>query len=196
MDYGQRHRCELAAAARVATALGARQVTVRLDLRAIGGSALTDVMDVPKDGPTPGVIPVTYVPARNLIFLSIASAMAERINARDLFIGVTAVDSSGYPDCRRAFIDAFTHAANLGTKAGATSSGPHFAVHTPLINLTKAAIITLGSRLGVDFTLTSSCYDPDAEGRACRTCDSCRIRARGFAEAGLPDPTRYSPHKA
>lgn len=194
-DYGQRHRAELHAARRVAQSLDAHDHrTVSIDLRAIGGSALTDDIEVPKQGAAPEAasdIPVTYVPARNMTFLSLAVGYAEVIGARDIFLGVNAVDYSGYPDCRPAFIDAFTHAANLGTKAGV--EGRPFTLHTPLINMTKADIIREGAGLGVDFRLTHSCYDPDPQGRACGRCDSCRIRRQGFVDAGIPDPTIYQP---
>ncbi len=200
-DYGQRHRHELAAAQAVARQLGAeRHVTVQLDLRAIGGSALTDNLSVPH-APTTG-IPITYVPARNLTFLSVATGYAEVLGARDVFLGVNAVDYSGYPDCRRAFIESFQRTANLGTKAGVESAErgdlePWLRVHTPLVEMTKAEIIRAGGRLGVDFALTHSCYDPIERGDgcvlACGTCDSCRIRREGFHAAGVPDPTRYAP---
>ncbi len=194
-DYGHRHRTELHAARRVAQSLDARDHrTVSIDLRAIGGSALTDDIEVPKQEAAPEAgaeIPVTYVPARNMTFLSLAVGYAEAIGARDIFLGVNAVDYSGYPDCRPAFIDAFAHAANLGTKAGV--EGRPFMLHTPLIDMTKADIIREGAGLGVDFRLTHSCYDPDPQGRACGRCDSCRIRHRGFVDAGLPDPTIYQP---
>jgi 7-cyano-7-deazaguanine synthase len=199
-DYGQRHRHELAAAARVAKSLGAaRHVILKLDLRAIGGSALTADIEVPKDRPASELargIPSTYVPARNLIFLSCAAALAETAQARDIYIGVNAVDYSGYPDCRAEFIRAFEQAANLGTKAGVDSAEPWLRVRTPLVALTKADIIKLGASLGVDFSLTHSCYDPVESGTAvlaCARCDSCQIRARGFKDAGVPDPTRYAP---
>lgn len=196
-DYGQRHRVELAAAELVARQVGAAaHSTVRVELRAIGGSALTDDLDVPKDRARAQIetgVPITYVPARNLIFLSLAAGLAETTGASDLFIGVNAVDYSGYPDCRRAFIDAFEEAARLGTKAA--DGGPRPVVHTPLASMTKADIIRAGAALGVDFSLTTSCYDPGtaADGRpiACGRCDSCQIRARGFREAGVADPTRY-----
>jgi 7-cyano-7-deazaguanine synthase len=192
-DYGQRHRQELAAAARLASSLGAQSHTViRLDLRAIGGSALTAQIDVPKDrdqGGATGDIPVTYVPARNMTFLSLAVAHAEVLGAADIFIGVNAVDYSGYPDCRPGFIRAFESAANLATRAGVT--GTRFRVRTPLIDLSKGEIIRLGVSLGVDFSLTRSCYDPVGE-LACGLCDSCRLRRRGFEQAGVPDPTRYA----
>ena len=193
-NYGQRHRVELEAAGKVAQSLGAASHrVVSIDLRVVGGSALTDSIDVPKarpgEAPSAGV-PVTYVPARNMVFLSVAAGLAEVVGARDIYIGVNAVDYSGYPDCRRPFIDAFEHIAALGTKAGTEGRGVH--VRTPLVTLSKADIIREGARLGVDFSLTTSCYDPDERGLACGSCDSCRIRARGFAEAGVPDPTRYA----
>lgn len=193
-DYGQRHRHELLAAAKVAAALGAAShVTIGMDLRAVGGSALTsDDIDVPKFAGGPGDIPVTYVPARNLTFLSIALGVAEVRGSRDLYIGVNAVDYSGYPDCRPAFIRSFEATANLATKAGA--QGGNFKVRTPLIDLTKAQIVRLGASLGVDFSLTHSCYDPTIRHGsvlACGACDSCRIRAQGFRDAGVPDPTAY-----
>ena len=188
-DYGQRHRIELDAAQRVAASLGAAtHKLVRLDIGWMGGSALTDTrLDVPHQ-PSAG-IPVTYVPARNTIFLSIALGWAEVLNARDIFIGVNAVDYAGYPDCRPEFIQAFQSLANLGTRAGLEGHG--FQVHAPLIKLSKAEIIATGARLGVDYAQTLSCYEPDAAGRACGTCDSCRLRAQGFADAGIPDPTPY-----
>lgn len=188
-DYGQRHRIELDAAQRVAASLGvATHKLVRLDIGWMGGSALTDTrLDVPHQ-PSVG-IPVTYVPARNTIFLSIALGWAEVLNARDIFIGVNAVDYAGYPDCRPEFIQAFQSLANLGTRAGLEGHG--FQVHAPLIKLSKAEIIATGARLGVDYAQTLSCYEPDAAGRACGTCDSCRLRAQGFADAGIPDPTPY-----
>jgi len=190
-DYGQRHRCELEAADRVAAHLGAvEHRTFRLDLSQFGGSALTDMaIDVPEQ-PGEG-IPVTYVPARNTVFLSLALAWAEVLEAYDIFIGVNAVDYSGYPDCRPEFIEAFERTANLATKAGV--EGQHFSIHTPLIDLSKAEIIRQGVRLGVDYGDTVSCYNPDEQGRACGVCDSCRLRAAGFAGAGVPDPTRYRP---
>jgi 7-cyano-7-deazaguanine synthase len=190
-DYGQRHRHELHAASAVARALGAvEHRVVSVDLRAFGGSALTGDIEVPKGRPpqemTAG-IPVTYVPARNTIFLSLALGWAEVLGAADIFIGVNAVDYSGYPDCRPKFIRAFEAMANLATKAGV--EGGRFTVHTPLIELTKAAIIKRGTELGVDYGPTLSCYDPDpATGRPCGRCDSCLLRARGFAEASLEDP--------
>jgi 7-cyano-7-deazaguanine synthase len=193
-DYGQRHRHELDAAARVAQKLGARQFKrLELDLRAIGGSALTADLAVPKDRTESAMshdIPITYVPARNLIFLSLATAYAETLGATNLYIGVNAVDYSGYPDCRPEFIRSFEATANLATKAG--SEGGRFKVHTPLISLTKAEIIRKGVALGVDFSLTTSCYDPTPQGLACGHCDSCQLRRRGFEQAGVPDPTRYA----
>ncbi|MEK7884828.1 7-cyano-7-deazaguanine synthase QueC [Methyloversatilis sp. NSM2] len=190
LDYGQRHRAELVAAGRVARALGAAgHRTIALDLRAFGGSALTDsAIDVPTGGVAPG-IPVTYVPARNTIMLSLALAWAEVLGAQDIFCGVNAVDYSGYPDCRPEYIKAFEAMANLATKAAV--EGARLTVHAPLIDLSKAGIIQAGVRLGVDYALTVSCYQADDEGRACGACDSCRLRREGFADAGVADPTRY-----
>jgi 7-cyano-7-deazaguanine synthase len=189
-DYGQRHRTELAAAARVAESLGARRhLIVPINLRLFGGSALTDDIDIPKTGLGEG-IPVTYVPARNTVFLSLALAWAEILEASDIFIGVNAIDYSGYPDCRPEFIQSFERTANLATKAG-VEGRIHICIHTPLIQLSKCAIIKLGCELGVDFALTHSCYDPDLNGRACGRCDSCRLRLAGFAQAGLKDPLEY-----
>lgn len=189
-DYGQRHRIELEAAARVATSLGAaKHLVVAVDLRLFGGSALTGEMDVPKTGVSEG-IPVTYVPARNTIFLALALAWAEVLGSSDIFLGVNAIDYSGYPDCRPAFITAFERMANLATKAG-VEDRKHLRIHTPLIKLSKSEIIKLGGELGVDFRLTHSCYDPDEHGRPCGLCDSCRLRLKGFAEAGLQDPLEY-----
>jgi len=190
-DYGQRHRFELQAARAVAEALGVVEHRVlTLDLRAFGGSALTDDIDVPKDRSTQDCaddIPATYVPARNTIFLSCALAYAEVVGSRDIFIGVNAIDYSGYPDCRPAFIEAFQRLANLATKAGV--EGKQVTIHAPLIDLTKGQIIRRGLELGVDYGLTHSCYDPDPEtGRPCGRCDSCRLRAAGFREAGVVDP--------
>lgn len=186
--YGQRHGSELAAAARVAQVLGAAEhKVVDVDLRTIGGSALTADIAVPEHGGEG--IPVTYVPARNTIMLSLALAWAEVLGARALFCGVNAVDYSGYPDCRPAFIEAFERLANLATKAGV--EGAQIRVHAPLMQMSKADIARLGMELGVDFALTVSCYQADAEGRACGHCDACRLRAQGFAAAGLADPTRY-----
>ena len=198
-DYGQRHRHELEAAQRVAKAQGVvRHDVVRVDLTTIGGSALTDSkIAVPKDrsdhAMTHGV-PITYVPARNLVFLSLAAALAEVVGAQDVYCGVNAVDYSGYPDCREPFIRAFEEAATLGTKAGA-EDGKRLRVHAPLVKLSKAEIIRLGAELGVDYSLTHSCYDPDAQGHACGHCDSCVIRRRGFEEAGVKDPTVYTEKK-
>ncbi len=194
--YGQRHTSELDAAARVATALGATvHKTVHVDLRSLGGSALTDeAIQVPvdTDGHVIGAdIPVTYVPARNTIMLSVALGWAEVLGATDLFCGVNAVDYSGYPDCRPEFIAGFEALANLATKAGVEGAG--FRVHAPLMRMTKADIVREGLRLGVDFAQTVSCYQADADGRACGHCDACRLRAEGFADAGVADPTRYVP---
>ena len=187
--YGQRHDAELAAAARVARALGAVEHRVaRVDLGVFGGSALTDEAIAVPETPTEG-IPVTYVPARNTVLLSVALAWAEVLGAHDLFIGVNAVDYSGYPDCRPEFIAAFEALANVATKAGV--EGARFRVHAPLMHLSKAEIIRRGLELGVDYALTVSCYQADEEGRACGRCDACRLRAQGFAAAGVPDPTRY-----
>ena len=189
VDYGQRHESELIAARRVTAALGVPLMILPLDLRAIGGSALTDDIDVPETE-TEG-IPVTYVPARNTIMLSLALAYAEVLAADDIFIGVNAVDYSGYPDCRPEFIAAFQQMARLATKAGV--EGAPTTIHTPLIDLSKADIIRRGIELGVDYALTISCYQADEEGRACGRCDSCRIRRDGFAAAGVEDPTDYAP---
>jgi 7-cyano-7-deazaguanine synthase len=190
-DYGQRHRAELDAARRVATSLGAAEHRViSIDLRAFGGSALTADIAVPKAGVAQG-IPVTYVPARNTVFLSLALAWAEVLSSSDIFIGVNAIDYSGYPDCRPEFIAAFENMANLATKAG-VEGRMRLKIHTPLIRLSKCEIIKLGGELGVDFGLTHSCYDPDAQGRPCGACDSCRLRLKGFSDAGLKDPLEYS----
>lgn len=193
-DYGQRHRVELEAAARVARHLGAKEHrTARIDLRAFGGSALTADIDVPKHGSVeemPTGIPITYVPARNTIFLSYAMAWAEVLSASDIFIGVNAIDYSGYPDCRPEFIAAFEAMANLATKAGVQGT-THLRVHTPLAKLDKAGIVKLAAEAGVDFAQTHSCYDPDASGRPCGCCDSCLLRKKGFREAGLVDPLPY-----
>lgn len=187
--YGQRHAAELAAAKIVAEMLGARDHrVVPIDLSAFGGSALTDLSLAVPEAPTTG-IPITYVPARNTVFLSLALAWAEVLGARDIFIGVNAVDYSGYPDCRPAFIDAFQRLANLATKAGV--EGDTIRIHAPLLHLTKADIIRQGLALGVDFSRTVSCYQADAHGRACGRCDSCRLRREGFQAAGVVDPTRY-----
>jgi len=190
IDYGQRHRTELAAAARVARALGAREHRVTtLDLAAFGGSALTDTrIAVPISGIGTG-IPVTYVPARNTIMLSLALAWAEVLGARDIFFGANAVDYSGYPDCRPAYMRAFETMANLATKAAV--EGARLTLHTPIIDLKKADIIRRGSALGIDYALTVSCYQADQDGRACGVCDSCRLRKAGFAAAGIADPTYY-----
>lgn len=190
-DYGQRHRFELAAAERVAKAIGVvRHVTQRIDLAAFGGSALTAAIPVPKDRDEAAMsagIPITYVPARNTVFLSFALAFAEVTGAADIFIGVNAVDYSGYPDCRPEYIAAFEQLANLATKAGVEGT-MRFRIHTPLIQLTKAQIIRRGLELGVDYSLTHSCYDPDPRGHACGKCDACVLRRKGFAELGLEDP--------
>lgn len=191
-DYGQRHRVELAAAARVAESLGVTAHRVmQLDLRVFGHSALTADIDVPKgrsEAAMDAEIPVTYVPARNTIFLSMALAWAEVLESQDIFIGVNALDYSGYPDCRPEFIAAFESMANLATKAG-VERRTKMQIHTPLISLTKAGIVKMGKELGLDFSLTHSCYDPDESGRPCGLCDSCLLRKKGFAEAGLVDPT-------
>ena len=188
VDYGQRHHSELAAAQRVAAALGARaHKTVHVDLRSIGGSALTDDIAVPDNGGSG--IPVTYVPARNTIMLAVALGWAEVLGAQDVFCGVNAVDYSGYPDCRPAFVEAFEKLANLATKAAIEGSALH--VHAPLMNMSKADIVRAGQRLGVDFAATVSCYQADAQGRACGHCDACRLRADGFVGADSTDPTRY-----
>ena len=190
-DYGQRHRVELESAAKVASNLGAaKHLIVPIDLRPFGGSALTGEIDVPKSGVGEG-IPVTYVPARNTIFLALALAWAEVLGSADIFIGVNAIDYSGYPDCRPEFIAAFEHMANLATKAG-VEGRTRTQIHTPLIQLSKSEIVKLGADLGVDFRLTHSCYDPDRSGRSCGLCDSCRLRLRGFADAGLEDPLEYA----
>ena len=191
LDYGQRHRIELDAAARVAYALNAREHRVlRLALSEFGGSALTDdTIAVPVEGIQPG-IPVTYVPARNTIMLSLALAWAEVLGSRDIFVGVNSVDYSGYPDCRPEYIAAFERMANLATKAGV--EGVKLNIHAPLINLSKADIIRRGSALGVDYGTTISCYQADADGRACGVCDSCRLRREGFSAAGITDPTLYA----
>lgn len=189
-DYGQRHRVELDAAARVAASVAAvKHLVMPINLRLFGGSALTDNLDVPKAGDTSG-IPVTYVPARNTVFLALALAWAETLSSSDIFIGVNAVDYSGYPDCRPEFIEAFEHMARLATKAGVEGRG-QMRIHTPLVKLSKAEIIRTGQDLGVDFRLTHSCYDPDEHGRSCGLCDSCRLRIKGFREAGLEDPLDY-----
>jgi 7-cyano-7-deazaguanine synthase len=189
VNYGQRHSSELEAAARVANMLGAvEHKTVHVDLRSIGGSALTADIDVPEEGGEG--IPVTYVPARNTIMLSIALGWAEVLGSTDIWCGVNAVDYSGYPDCRPAFVEAFEQLANVATKAGVEGAG--IRVHAPLMAMSKADIAREGQRLGIDFSATVSCYQADAEGRACGHCDACRLRAQGFHAAGLPDPTRYA----
>jgi 7-cyano-7-deazaguanine synthase len=189
VEYGQRHRAELDAARRIAAQLSAHEHRImRVDLAGIGGSALTDVRVAVPETPRTG-IPATYVPARNTLFLSLALGWAEVIGAYDIFMGVNAVDYSGYPDCRPAFIEGFEKLAQVATKAGI--EGARFKIHAPLIEMSKADIIQAGSRLGVDFSATVSCYQADAEGRACGRCDSCRLRAAGFAAANTPDPTRY-----
>jgi 7-cyano-7-deazaguanine synthase len=193
-EYGQRHRIEIDSAKQIAQSLGVcEQRIAKIDLRVFGGSALTDAIDVPKyrsDAEIAGQIPVTYVPARNTIFLSYALAWAETIGARDIFIGVNARDYSGYPDCRPEFIEQFELLANLGTRAGI--SGERFRIHAPLIAMNKPEIIRKGQELGVDFSVTHSCYDPDPDGTACGECDSCRLRRRGFRDAGIKDPIRYA----
>jgi 7-cyano-7-deazaguanine synthase len=190
IDYQQRHRVELDAARRVVAMLGAeRHVVLPLDLRQFGGSALTADIAVPKNGVEDG-IPVTYVPARNTIFLSLALGLAEASGARDIFIGVNALDYSGYPDCRDEFVVQFERLANVATKAGLEGNG--FAIHRPLVALTKAEIVREAARLGLDAGLSWSCYDPTEQGLHCGLCDSCRLRSKGFAEAGLSDPTRYA----
>ena len=188
-DYGQRHHVELAAAAQVVKQLGALEHrTMRIDLAGIGGSALTDLRIAVPEAQGAG-IPVTYVPARNTLFLSLALGWAEVLEAQDIFIGVNAIDYSGYPDCRPEFLRAFEALANLATKAGV--EGTKFHIRAPLVELSKAEIIRLGTSLGVDYSLTVSCYQADAEGRACGRCDSCRLRREGFEKAGVSDPTRY-----
>lgn len=196
VDYGQRHRHELSAAARVARAIGVRRHEfVRVDLSLFGGSALTDAIEVPKDRPTDEMaqgIPITYVPARNTVLLALALGYAETIGAADLFLGVNAVDYSGYPDCRPDYLAKFAELANLATKAGVEGVS-RFMIHAPLIDLTKAQIIRRGMELGVDYGLTHTCYDPDQRGTSCGRCDACRLRLRGFAEAGFQDPLPYQP---
>jgi len=193
-DYGQRHKIEIDAACRIARALGAKEHRVaKIDMRIFGGSALTDGIDVPKKRSATEIaqgIPVTYVPARNTIFLSYALALAETVGARDIFIGANAIDYSGYPDCRPAFIAAFETLANLATKAGA--EGAHFRIHAPLIKFSKAEIIRKALELDVDLALTHSCYNPSPNGVACGECDSCLLRLKGFREAGVEDPIRYA----
>lgn len=189
VDYGQRHRVELEAAAQIAAILADDHAVVKMDLTRFGGSALTSDIAVPKSGVRAG-IPVTYVPARNTVLLSLSLAWAEAAGARDLFIGVNALDYSGYPDCRPEFIAAFEGLANLATRAGV--EGAAFNVHAPLQHMTKADIAREAARLGLDAGMSHSCYDPAEDGRACGLCDACRLRAKGFAEAGLPDPTLYA----
>jgi 7-cyano-7-deazaguanine synthase len=187
-DYGQRHTLELEAAGRVAKGLGVVQhLVIKVDMRGIGGSALTAEIEVPKGGTAGGVIPATYVPARNTIFLSFALGWAEVLGAADIFIGANAVDYSGYPDCRPEYLKAFEDMANLATKAS-VEGGARFKVHAPLVRMTKGEIIRTGIGLGLDYSLTWSCYDPLPDGRPCRRCDSCRFRAKGFEEAGAKDP--------
>jgi 7-cyano-7-deazaguanine synthase len=197
IDYGQRHRFELDAAKRVAQSLGvARHVIATVELDQFGGSALTADIDVPLDRPDDKIahgIPITYVPARNTVFLSLALGYAEVVASADVFLGVNAIDYSGYPDCRPEFIAAFEKLANLATKAGV--EGTRFRIHTPLIQMTKAEIIRRGTELGVDYGLTHSCYAPNAAGTACGRCDACQLRLKGFAEAGLSDPVRYEINK-
>jgi len=189
VDYGQRHRVELESARTIAERMVDRHIVLPLDLRAFGGSALTSDLAVPKDGVGEG-IPVTYVPARNTIFLSLALGLGEASGARDIYIGVNALDYSGYPDCRPEFIEEFQRLANLATKAGV--EGDPFTVHAPLLHLTKADIAREAQRLGLDAALSHSCYDPLPDGTHCGQCDACRLRAKGFAEAGVADPTSYA----
>ena len=194
VQYGQRHAVELERARKVAESMGVKDFrVVPIDLRSVGGSALTADIPVPKDRPEAEMshgIPVTYVPARNTLFLALALGLAEVVGAQDIYIGVNAVDYSGYPDCRPEFIRAFEALANLATKAGV--EGARFQIHAPLSGMTKADIIRTGTRLGVNYGLTHSCYDPDPQGRACGRCDSCLLRKKGFQEAGVPDPTPYT----
>jgi len=192
--YGQRNRIELESARRIARALGAAEhVIFDIDLSLFGGSALTGDGDIPRDRTeqdiTDGSIPASYVPARNTVFLSIGLAWAESLGACHIFIGVNALDYSGYPDCREEFIRSFEHTANLGTRSG--TQGSPYSIHAPLVHLTKSDIIRKGSKLGVDYSMTVSCYDPDEQGRACARCDACLLRKKGFREAGIADPTRY-----
>ncbi len=197
-DYGQRHQIETEAARRVANSLGVKEHRVaKIDMRIFGGSALTDDIDVPKKRSEAEIghgIPLTYVPARNTIFLAYALAWAELVPANDIFIGINEIDYSGYPDCRPEFIEAFETLASLGTKAGV--EGRHFQIHTPLIKFSKAKIIRKAVELGVDLSLTHSCYDPSPEGLACAECDSCLLRLKGFREAGMKDPIRYMENEA
>jgi 7-cyano-7-deazaguanine synthase len=189
IDYNQRHWVEIDAARAIAERLASRHIVLPLDLRAFGGSALTGDIDVPKSGVGEG-IPVTYVPARNTVFLSLALALAEASGARDIFVGVNALDYSGYPDCRPEFVAEFERLANVATKAGV--EGEKFTIHAPLLHMTKADIAREAQRLGLDAALSHSCYDPAPDGRACGQCDACRLRAKGFAEAGIEDPTAYA----
>jgi len=193
-DYGQRHHHELAAAQRIVSAIGVKQhVIAKIDLRVFGGSALTDDLEVPKRrfaAASQAEIPITYVPARNTIFLSFALGWCEVLQAYDIFIGANAIDYSGYPDCRHEFLEQFERLAQVATKAGVEGRS-HYRIHAPLLSLSKADIIRTGHEAGVDFALTHSCYDPSPEGLACGACDSCELRRRGFLEAGIPDPTRY-----
>jgi 7-cyano-7-deazaguanine synthase len=189
-EYGQRHQCELQAAKDIADAIGVKEhVVINIDLRKWGGSALTDDIDVPDADKAGEGVPITYVPARNIIFLSFAVGWAEVLGAKDIFIGVNSVDYSGYPDCRPQFIEAFRKCATVGTKA--SDEGWEFDIHAPLQTLTKSEIIRQGTDLGVDYGLTHSCYNPDENGLSCGKCDSCHLRHKGFEDAGIPDPTRY-----
>jgi 7-cyano-7-deazaguanine synthase len=189
--YGQRHEHELRAAEQVAAAMGVPLKVIGLDLRSIGGSALTADLAVPKDAPIGDGIPITYVPARNTVLLALALGYAEVLGAQDIYIGVNAIDYSGYPDCRPAFVQAFEALANVAT-AAAVEGRARYRIRAPLVQLSKAEIIRRGARLGVPYDLTHSCYDPAPDGRACGRCDSCRLRRQGFADAGVPDPTRYA----
>jgi 7-cyano-7-deazaguanine synthase len=193
-DYGQRHHCELSAAGNVVQSLGIKDhVIAKIDLRIFGGSALTADIEVPKNRELENIsegIPITYVPARNTIFLSFALGWCEILHAQDIFIGVNSIDYSGYPDCRPEFLDAYERLANLATKAGVEGSS-RYRIHAPLLHMRKSEIILAGTEAGVDFSLTHSCYDPSAEGLACGVCDSCILRRKGFEEAHIPDPTRY-----
>jgi 7-cyano-7-deazaguanine synthase len=193
-DYGQRHHCELNASRNVARSLGIKDhVIAKIDLRIFGGSALTDDIEIPKNRDLENIsggIPITYVPARNTIFLSFALGWCEVLHAQDIFIGVNAIDYSGYPDCRPEFLASYERLANLATKAGVEGSS-RYTIHAPLLHMSKSEIIRTGAEAGVDFSLTHSCYDPSAEGLACGVCDSCILRRKGFEEAHIPDPTRY-----
>jgi 7-cyano-7-deazaguanine synthase len=192
VQYGQRHQFELQAAQKVAAHFSVPLKIVNLDLRAIGGSALTADIAVPKDGVVDGAIPITYVPARNTVLLALALGYAETIDAQDIYLGVNAVDYSGYPDCRPAFVEAFEKLANVAT-AAAVEGRARYRIRAPLLQLSKKQIIELGTRLGVPYGLSHSCYDPSPTGQACGRCDSCRLRAAGFVDAGIPDPTPYAP---